>query len=134
MPPPASDPDAISDRIRALRAESNAAIHRHDIGGVMSLYDAEYQITTGEGSFADRATVLDAWTAEFARADDLVYVRMPESVEVSSTGSRAAEAGVWTGSWTTAGSMLSTGGRYAAHWVLVRGVWKLRSELFVTLR
>ena len=133
MPPPASDPDA-AEHIRALRAQSNAAILRHDVDGVVSQYDTEYQITTGEGSFADRATIADAWASEFARAGDLMYIRMPESVEVSSTGTRAAEAGVWSGSWTAAGGRLSTGGRYAAHWVLVRGTWKLRSELFVTLR
>ncbi|GAB5536240.1 MAG: hypothetical protein Rubg2KO_24890 [Rubricoccaceae bacterium] len=134
MPPPASDPDAAADRIRALRAESNAAIHRHDVDGVMSLYDAEYQITTGDGGLGDRASIREAWAAEFARADDLVYIRMPQSVEVSAAGSRAAETGVWSGSWTTARGKQTTGGRYAAHWVMTRGTWALRSELFVTLR
>ena len=133
MPPPASAPNA-ADHLRALRAESNAAIHRHDVAGIVSQYDSNYQVTTGDGSIGNRETISDAWAAEFARADDLVYVRMPESIEVSSTGSRAAETGRWTGSWTAAGRLRSTGGRYAAHWVLARGVWKLRSELFVTLR
>jgi len=133
MSPPASDQGA-AEHIRALRAQSNAAILRHDVEGIVSQYDSDYQITTGEGTFANRATIPDAWAAEFARAGDLVYVGMPASIEMSSDGSRAAETGMWTGSWTTAGRMQSTGGRYAAHWVWVRGVWKLRSELFVTLR
>ncbi|MEO0558721.1 MAG: nuclear transport factor 2 family protein [Bacteroidota bacterium] len=134
MPSSASSPDAVADHIRALRAESNAAIHRHDVGGVVSMYDAEYQITTGDGSFGDRTTITDAWAAEFARAPDLLYIRMPQEIEVSTTGSRAAETGAWSGSWTTAGGKHSTRGRYAAHWVRTRGVWKLRAELFVTLR
>lgn len=134
MPPPASDPHAVADRLRALRAESNAAIHRHDVDGVVSLYDAEYQITTGDGSFGNRAMMADAWATEFARATDLLYVRMPQSIEVSAEGSRAAETGAWSGSWTAARGKQSTGGRYAAHWVMTRGAWRLRSELFVTLR
>ena len=131
---PVSGQDA-EDQIRSLREQSNAAIARHDIEGVVSLLDVEYQITDGSGTlYHGRAAEPEAWAAEFARADDLVYVRTPESIEVSSSGTRAAEIGVWSGSWTAAEGMRSLEGRYAAHWVLANGRWKLRSELFVRLR
>lgn len=123
-----------AEEIRSLRAQSNAAIARHDVAGVLSLYDAEYQVTAGGGRNIDGADQPEVWAAEFARAADLLYVRTAESIEVSSSGSRAAEIGVWSGSWTTADGPQSTGGRYAAHWVLLGGEWKLRAELFVTLR
>lgn len=123
------------DQIRSLRAQSNAAIARHDVEGVVSLFDAEYQVTAGSGVlYHDRAADPERWAETFARADDLVFVRTPESVEASSAGDRAAEVGVWSGSWSTADGVRSTGGRYAAHWVLTNGQWKLRSELFVALR
>ena len=123
-----------ADDVRSLRKQSNAAIARHDVEAVVSFLDAEYQITVGSGDlFHGRAAELDGWRAEFARAGDLVYVRNPESVEVSSSGDRAAEIGVWVGSWTTPNGSHRLHGRYAAHWRKVGGSWKIRAELFVTL-
>ena len=123
-----------AERIRAVRQQSNAAIARHDVDGVLALLDVEYQITTGSGvQRQERASERDAWTAEFARASDVVYVRTPASIEVSASGVRAAETGTWTGSWSTPTGPRTSGGRYAAHWRLVDGNWRIRSELFVTL-
>jgi len=128
-------PRSAEDRIRALRARSNEALARHDVEAVVSLFDSEYQVTAGNGTLHhERASDPERWAALFARADDLVYFRTPGSIEVSSTGRRAAEIGVWSGSWTTVDGMRNLGGRYAAHWILADGAWKLRSELFVTLR
>jgi ketosteroid isomerase-like protein len=124
-----------ADDVRSLRQQSNAAIARHDVEAVVSFLDSDYQITVGSGGlFHGRAAELEAWRAEFARAADLVYVRTPESVEVSTSGERAAEIGVWVGSWTTLNGPHRLRGRYAAHWRKVGGSWKIRSELFVTLR
>ena len=123
-----------ADDVRSLRKQSNAAIARHDVEAVVSFLDSEYQITVGSGDlFHGRAAELEAWRAEFARAADLVYVRTPESVEVSTSGERAAEVGVWVGAWTTLSGPHRLRGRYAAHWRKVDGSWKIRSELFVTL-
>ena len=123
-----------ADDVRSLRNQSNAAIARHDVEAVVSFLDAEYQITVGSGDlFHGRAAEVEAWRAEFARAADLVYARKPESVEVSTSGERAAEIGVWAGSWTTPNGPHRSRGRYAAHWRKVAGAWKIRAELFVTL-
>lgn len=123
-----------ADDIRRFRKQSNAAIARHDVEAVVSFLDAEYQFTVGNGDvFHGRAPEADGWRAEFARAADLVYVRTPESVEVSSSGERAAEMGTWVGAWTTPDGPHRTRGRYAAHWRRVSGSWKIRAELFVTL-
>jgi len=124
-----------ADAIRSLRAQFNAAIARHDIDAVMSFLDGQYQITVGNGGIFQGTTgERDAWREEFARASDLKYVRTPDSVEVSASGERAAEIGVWFGTWTAADGPHRLSGRYAAHWVKVGGSWKIRSELFVTLK
>ncbi len=124
-----------ADEVRSLRKQSNAAIARHDVEAVVSFLDVEYQVTVGSGDlFHGRAEERERWRAEFARAGDVLYVRTPESVEVSSSGERAAEIGVWVGSWTTPNGPRRVGGRYAAHWRRVGGSWKIRAELFVTLR
>ena len=123
-----------ADVIRSQRMRSNAAIARHDVKGTAAFLDVEYQITTGDGTLAqDRSTESAAWVKEFAQSADLVYVRTPASIEVSSSGGRAAEIGAWTGSWSTAAGQRRLGGRYAAYWRLVDGTWRIRSELFVTL-
>lgn len=131
--PPAPGQSA-AEEIRSLRTQSNAAIARHDVKGVVDLLDVEYQITTGSGALSQgRSAESEAWAAVFARAADIVYVRTPASIEVSTTGGRAAESGTWTGSWSTSAGLRKVGGRYAAHWRLVDGKWRIRSELFVTL-
>ena len=123
-----------ADEIRSLRTQSNAAIARHDVKGVVDLLDLEYQITTGSGTLSQgRSAESEAWATEFARAADLVYVRTPASIEVSASAGRAAETGTWTGSWSTSSGLQRVGGRYAAYWRLVDGKWRIRSELFVTL-
>ena len=75
----------------------------------------------------------EEWSEVFASAPDVIYVRTPQSVEVSSSGTRGAEIGSWVGSWTTPEGRQELGGRYAAHWRRIDGVWRIRSELFVTL-
>lgn len=120
------------DQIRSLRAQSNAAIARHDAHAVASFLDTRYQITVGSGdlNWAGRAA---QWSAVFAKFPDVIYVRTPQSVKVSSSGTRAAEIGTWVGSWTTVDGRQQEGGEYAAHWERIGGVWKIRAELFVTL-
>lgn len=84
---------------------------------MVSFLDDEYQITAGGGKlFHGRDADASGWRAEFARAADLVYVRTPESIEVSSSGERAAEIGSWVGSRTTPDGPRRSRGRYAAHW------------------
>lgn len=123
-----------ADDIRSVRSQSNAAIARHDAEGVVASLDAEYQITVGSGKlFHGKAGEIEGWREEFAESADLVYVRTPETVEVSSSGKRAAEIGVWLGTWTDADGAHRAAGRYAAHWSKASGSWKIRSELFVTL-
>lgn len=121
-------------RIRARRAAFNEAIAAHDAEAALTFLDAEYQITTGAGEISQgRYSESGAWDELFARADDIVYVRTPERVEVASPAVRAFESGVWRGAWTAAEGPQRLGGRYTAHWRYVDGEWVIRSEIFVTL-
>jgi len=64
---------------------------------------------------------------------DVLYVRAPESIEISADYPLAAETGTWVGTWSTSQGPVRTGGRYSAMWRQVDGEWKVRSELFVAL-
>jgi len=121
-------------RIRARRAAFNDAIAAHDAQRALAFLDSEYQITTGAGEMSQgRFSEVGTWDAIFARADDIVYVRTPDRVDVASPPVRAYESGAWRGSWTASEGPQTLGGRYTAHWRLVDGEWVIRSEIFVTL-
>ncbi|MDH4107608.1 MAG: nuclear transport factor 2 family protein [Gammaproteobacteria bacterium] len=120
--------------IRAARAESNAAIARHDVDGIIGAMDSDYQVTTSLGVFArGQEEERDVWTSMFASRDGLLYVRNTEAIELSADYPLAAETGRWTGTWQTDDGDVRTGGRYMAMWRKTDGRWKLRSELFVAL-
>lgn len=122
------------DQIRAARADYNDAIARHDVPAIVSFLDEEYQVTTSLGQLLqDRDGEAAAWRDLIKSREDLLYVRSPESIEVSSDYPLAAELGTWVGTWSTNQGEVRTGGRYAAMWRQVDGVWKVRTELFVAL-
>lgn len=122
------------EQIRRARAESNRAIARHDVPGILAFLAAEYQASVSNGAFLHSpAEMGDVFSARFAEFKDAVYVRTPDSVVVSTSGQAAAETGTWVGSWTTTGGPFRTGGRYAAYWRKVAGKWLIHSELFVPL-
>ena len=121
------------EQIRTARAQYNAAIADHDVPGIVSFHDDEYQVTTSLGQLEQGRDDAAAWVQLIAARKDVVYVRSPESVEVSKDYPLAAEVGTWVGTWTTPDGPVRTGGRYAAMWRNADGVWKVRSELFVAL-
>ena len=126
--------DLAADQIRNSRAEYNDAIARHDVQGIISFLDAEYQITTSLGQLSQDVDGEAAdWQALFASREDLLYVRTPESIEISKDYPLAAEVGTRVGTWATSQGPVRTGGRYTAMWRQVDGIWKVRSELFVAL-
>ncbi len=130
-------PDSASEKddILKIRAESNEAIRKHDAGGVVASYDQTYQITTGSGMlFHDNPSKeKELWEEIFDQFPDVVYVRTPSRVAVSTYLPRAAESGNWVGNWTSEKGSIEVGGSYSASWLKVDGRWKIQSEMFVTL-
>ncbi len=123
-----------SDRIRNARDQYNNAIARHDVEAIMSFIDNEYQITTSLGQLIQgRDGEAAAWQDLFSNRQDVLYVRTPQTVELSSAYPLAAEAGTWVGTWSTPHGAVRTGGHYSAMWRQSDGEWKVRSELFVAL-
>jgi hypothetical protein len=69
----------------------------------------------------------------FAEFPDVLYVRTPSKIEVSTYLPRAAETGNWVGNWTAEKGRIEVGGSYFASWLKVDGSWKIQSEMFVTM-
>jgi len=123
--------------IKALRKASNIAIAAHDVAGIGAIMAADLVVTVGEGgTLVGRDAVLAAFAQQFAAFPDLVFTRTPKSIKIghaSGQPKRAFEEGEWSGSWTD-GSKVTTGGRYAAQWLLSDTGWHLTAEIFVSLR
>jgi len=123
-----------AEAIQALRAESNAAISRHDVAGIVALLDEEFHVTAGSGAMIDGAEAMGvAFAQQFETYEDVLYVRTPQRVEVGTPPEAAAEVGEWVGTWITPSGPLRTGGHYSAYWRKRGDSWVIRSELFVTL-
>lgn len=122
------------EAIREARELYNKAIQRHDVDGIVSFFDEDYQVTTSLGELLQgKDGEATAWRGLFESRQDLIYVRRTENVEVSRRYPLAAETGNWVGTWMTGRGPVRTGGHYTAMWRKVDGTWKVRSELFVAL-
>lgn len=121
------------EQIREARARYNDAIADHDVPGIVSFHDDEYQVTTSLGQLEQGRDDAASWELLIASRANVLYIRSPESIEVSKDYPLAAEVGTWVGTWSTVDGQVRTGGRYSAMWRKVNGQWKVRSELFVAL-
>lgn len=120
--------------IRALRAQSNAAIAAHDLAGMRAPLAPGYHVLPGSsGVPADLASFDARIAATFADPDFVTYLRTPGRVTVARSGRRAAEIGRWVGSWRKPDGEMRVSGTYLATWVPTPAGWRLLNEVFVTL-
>lgn len=129
--PPADDAAAI----RAARADSNAAIARHDLAGIARHWVPDVSIVSSAGAQAASAREnIERMGAQFTRRPDTIYVRTPTTIDVLTAWHVASERGEWTGRWTEPDGVVDIGGTYLAQWRKVDGVWRIRAEVFVPTR
>ena len=118
--------------IRQLRASSNAAIARHDTGGIGAILAENVVVVTSNSVHGiGRATNLQRLADQFRTRSDVVYERKPDEVRVFAPWGMASERGRWTGSWTDTDGKIQIGGSYFAKWRRVNGRWLVESETYV---
>jgi ketosteroid isomerase-like protein len=121
--------------IRRLRAGSNAAIAKHDTGGIGAiLADNVVVVTSNSVHGIGRATNLQRFADQFRTRPDVVYERTPEQVRVYVPWGMASESGRWFGSWTDSDGKIQISGIYFAKWRLRNGSWLVESETYVPER
>jgi ketosteroid isomerase-like protein len=135
-PAPAARPEpppgkAVST-IRALRKRYNLAIAAHDMAAIQPLLEPDYVVLPGSSGVPLDSERLS--TRLFADPTLITYMRRPRRVTVSRSGKRAAETGIWTGTWLKPDGVMRLTGIYQAMWVPSAGTWRLRNESFVSLR
>jgi hypothetical protein len=122
--------------VRASRAESNAAIAAHDQGRLRATFTDDYegiQGTSGALDSGGAATAESYGEFEFKDATFVTYRRTPNRIQAAQSGKRVAESGRWQGIWNKPDGVMRKSGVYLARWVPQNGIWRLKSELFVTL-
>lgn len=122
------------DAIRSLRLQSNDAIARHDAEAVGSFIADDFVITISSGAIErSRDEHVSSFAAHFAEFPDVVYIRTPATINISTALPLAIEHGTWVGSRTTRNGKLENGGEYTAAWRKTGDTWMIYSELFVAL-
>lgn len=120
---------AAESEIRALRAQSNEAIARHDAEAAVTMMRDDVKIITSFGSFVDGAGAMaDAFTRIFSDETFVTYWRETRAVHVGDDGI-AAEEGLWTGTW----KHRVVRGLYLARWQFEERRWRIEAEFFVPL-
>jgi ketosteroid isomerase-like protein len=116
--------------IKASRAASNSAIAKHDVDGIAKYWLPDFVQTIGRGiTTIGKDSIASAWKQLFKTNKTVTYVRTPVTITVGDNGIMAWETGNWV-----AKNSYSKGGNYSAMWRKTDGVWKLQTELFVSLK
>ncbi|HMG48404.1 MAG TPA: nuclear transport factor 2 family protein [Allosphingosinicella sp.] len=124
----------VAAQIRALRAQSNAAIAAHDFEGMRRFFVDDYTILPGSsGASFDIEAFRRRIVPTFADPTFVTYVRTPIRIIVGRSGKRAAETGRWVGTWRTPQGEMRLSGIYQAMWVPTPAGWRLKNESFVSL-
>ena len=115
--------------IRTTRDESNKAIARHDVDGLVKSMAPDFTCTLGRAvTITGRDAIYASWKQLFASNAQVRYERIPSQITISKNDTLAWETGLWK-----AEHSYSAGGNYSAMWCKRNGVWMIRAELFVSM-
>jgi len=115
--------------IRITRDESNKAIARHDVDGLVKSMAPDFTCTLGRAvTITGRDATYTSWKQLFATNAQVRYERIPSQMTISKNDTLAWETGIWK-----AEHSYSAGGNYSAMWCKRNGVWMIRAELFVSM-
>jgi ketosteroid isomerase-like protein len=114
-----------------VRSLSNEAFKEHDLEGIARQLVHDVTIITASGRvLSGKDSVVAVLKKRFEATPDLVYQRLTEQIVISKSDTLAWEKGRWTAERT---GKPSAYGNYAATWCNRKGIWFIRSELFVQL-
>jgi ketosteroid isomerase-like protein len=127
------DTQRSEDAICRVRAESNAALARHDVTRLARCWAPGYVVVTSTNVHAvGRAASIARMAAAYEAKPDLAIARDAVSVEVYEPLGMAAETGRWESSWTASSERMTLGGTYFAKWQKYQDVgWLIQAEVYV---
>ncbi len=116
--------------IKEARISSNNFIAKHDVGGMSKFWTDDFVQVMGNATYlVGKDAIIASWKSLFLTNPNVSYERIPADIIISKNDSLAWETGKWL-----AKNSYSNGGNYSAMWIKRHEIWKIKSELFVSLR
>ena len=115
--------------IKSAREASNQAIAKHEIDGISKFWFNDFVQIRGNSTYlTGKDTIIASWRKLFKDNPNVIYIRTPSQIIISTNDTLAWENGTWK-----AFNSYSNGGNYSAMWRKDNDTWKIIAELFVSL-
>jgi hypothetical protein len=117
--------------IRKERQASNEAFRQHNYDGISRHLVQAVTVVSASGQvLSDRDSVIRMLKRRFEQTPAMYYERIPVQVEIAASDTLAWE----NGRWSSYGLQKNSAGKYSAVWCRRKGMWLIRSEIFVPLK
>lgn len=120
------------EQILAIRNASNLALKSYENEKVLSYLTDDVLTTTGNGTLLTGKKALEKYILNGGKSK-MYWIRNSKEIIVNEKRGLAWENGIWNGYRPDRGDDSIVNGNYTAMWTKESGVWKIKSQLFVTL-
>ena len=120
------------EQILAIRNASNLALKSYENEKVLSYLTDDVLTTTGNGTLLTGKKALEKYILNGGKSK-MYWIRNLKEIIVNEKRGLAWENGIWNGYNPEKGDDSIVNGNYSAMWTEESGVWKIKSQLFVTL-
>lgn len=118
--------------ILTIRTASNLALKSYLYEEVLSYLTDDVVTTTGNGVLLCGKKALEKYILDGGKSK-MYWVRETKEIIVNEKRGLAWESGIWNGYNPEKGDNSIVNGKYSAMWTKASGIWKIKSQLFVTL-
>lgn len=120
--------------IRQTRSAFNDAIARKDLNAIAAVLRDDYLVVpSGSTDPVDKRAILTVYADHFADPAFVTFDRITDRILFSIDRQRAAELGLWRGSWRSDGAQRIRSGTYQAVWLASAQGWSLIRESYELL-
>jgi ketosteroid isomerase-like protein len=120
------------EQISAIRDASNAALKSYDSKKVLSSLTDDVLTTTGNGVLLCGKNELQKYILD-GQKSKMYWIRDTKNIIVNTERGLAWESGIWNGYDPEKSDKSVINGNYSAMWTKESGIWKIKSQLFVTI-
>ncbi|MEJ2003984.1 MAG: nuclear transport factor 2 family protein [Cyclobacteriaceae bacterium] len=120
------------EQISAIRNASNAALKAYDNDEVLSYLTDDVLTTTGNGTLLCGKEELEKYILNGGKST-MYWIRETKEITVNTKRGLAWESGIWNGFDPKESDNSLINGNYSAMWTKESGIWKIKSQLFVTI-
>ena len=125
-------PQTDTEQISAIRSASNLALKSYDHDAVLSYLTDDILITTGNGTLLCGKEELAIYIIGGGNSK-MYWIRDTKEIIVNSKRGLAWESGIWNGYDPDKSEDSVVHGNYSSMWTKASGIWKIKSQLFVTI-